>query len=200
MADPGTIMMIAGAVSAVAGTGLSAVSSYGQAKTQAALSRQSAQYAFAVAERNKQLADLQVAQAKKAGEYQAGLITEQAQKLRAKQIAMFGASGVDLEGSPSLFIEDTAAQAARDAEMAIYTGNYDAWRATQSSETSLLEGRAAGARYLTEADVYGSKGDMVLLSGGVNAIGKGLTILTGWGKNRIPAWSDAFPNPGYAVA
>jgi hypothetical protein len=176
------------AVISIAGTVMSAVSSSNQAKSQAALSRQSATYAQMMANRNNQLAQYAANQSRAAGEYQARLIRERAVKMRSKQVALYGASGVDLSGSPTEVIGDTAGQYERDALNAIYSGNYDAWKYEQGGETSLLEGGATAGRYSGEADAYDSKATNSLLAipGAV-----GSTILTAYAGSKVPAYGQS---------
>jgi hypothetical protein len=175
------------AVSAIAG----GVSSYMQGQSQAAMSRQSASYAQQMALRNQQLAQVAANQARAKGEYEAGLLREKQKQMLGKQTALYGASGVDIYGSPLEVMGNTSAQYERDALNAIKNANYEAWRYEQGGETSLIEGSATASRYNTEANIASNKGAWAL---GTAPIVAGSSILTGYGKYNM-AKSGYYQSP-----
>jgi hypothetical protein len=170
------------------------ISASSQAKTQAALSRQSATYAQQMAERNQKLAGYAADQSRMKGQYEAGLIRERAIKLMARQRALYGGAGVDTEGSPLEFMSQTAAEFERDALNAIFSGEYEGWKYETGGETSLLEGKAVANRYGTEASAYDSKAKSSLF---MAPLAMGSSILTGWGRYQMNKGQDWSGYGGY---
>jgi nitrogen fixation/metabolism regulation signal transduction histidine kinase len=172
-------VMIAGVVVSAIGTGLSALSSASQARAMASSSRTSAAYAQQMAARNQQLAQVAADQARAKGEYEAGLLRERQRTMLGKQKALYGASGVDIYGSPLEVMGQTSAEFERDALNAIRNANYEAWRYEMGGETSLIEGSSTASRYSQEADIYGTKATSTLMTAPIVA---GTSILTGYGN------------------
>jgi len=174
-----TTALIASTIVSAIGTGLSAISSYTQSQYQAAMSRSSAAYAAEMARRNRELAETTAREQEARGKYEAGMVRERKQKMLSRQQALYGKAGVELGGSPLEFITATSAEYEEEARKALYEGGYEAWRHRVAGQTSLLEGRAAAARFGSEADLYAQRGMFSLLTAPF-AIGS--SILTGYGR------------------
>ena len=108
------IAIIATAVAA----GTTAYSEYQRGKTAAAQAKQEAAWH----DYNARVAEKEAEAERKAAEYEATQHERQAKKLLAKQRALVGASGVTMEGSPLLVMEDNAAQLALENAMIRETG------------------------------------------------------------------------------
>jgi hypothetical protein len=187
-----TALIIGTAVSAVAAIG-SGVASYMQSSAQASASRQSASYAQQMAMRNQQLAQVAADQARAKGDYEAGLLRERQKQMLGKQTALYGASGVDLYGSPLEVMGNTSAQYERDAMNAIKNANYEAWRYEQGGTTSLIEGSAQASRYGQEANIYDTKGTSALITAPIVA---GSSILTAYGNYQQAKEYGYYPKKG----
>ena len=142
-----------------------------------------------MAARNQQIAEYAAKNAEFKGQYEAGLLRERQAKLMGKQIALTGASGVDLYGSPLDVIGQSYAEGERDIHTTLYNAAYDAWKYRTGGETSLLEGNAVGNRFDTQASLYGqeagtreSQGNWGLASGILKRPGR--AILTGYNKYK----------------
>jgi hypothetical protein len=189
MADPASLMMVVSAASTILATGVSAIAGSNQAQAQAAASRQSAQYAYAMAKRNQEIANIAAGRERSNAAYQAGLMEEQKKKLLSRQIAAYSAAGVDLTGSPLEFMSQTSAEAERDILATRAAGEYSAWKYETGGETSLLEGEAAQSRYLSEAGTYDARATAALVGGGAKVLGQGTSLLTGYiPKTSVPSW------------
>jgi hypothetical protein len=172
------VMVAAAVVSAVAAVG-AGVSSYIQGQAQASAGRKQADYARAMAARNQQVADMAAQNAEAKGQYEAGLLKERARKLLSKQIALTGASGVDMYGSPLEVMSNTWSEGIRDANTTLYNASYDAWKYRTAGETSLIEGSASADRFNTEADFSSAKGTTSLA---MTPLAVGSSILTSYNK------------------
>ena len=86
---------------------------------------------------------------------------ERVRKLISSQRAAYGASGVDIEGSPLLLLEDTAAQGEMDALAIRYGGEVEASQKRSQAELYELQGKNA-----KKASYY--KAGSSLLSGGAS--------------------------------
>jgi len=147
---------------AAAGTGVAAYGQYqsgkqaqAQAKQQAAWNTYNAKVAQREAEAEKAAAAFESRQQKK-----------KAEALLAKQRAMIGASGIEMEGSPLLVAEDTATELAKEKINLRLTGQR---RAAAYKSQSILDISKAGAAKSAAAGygrsaVIGAGG--TLLSGG----------------------------------
>lgn len=162
--DPGTVLFTVGATkitlgavgvaAAVAGAGMSMMSSM----QQGAAAQKQAAYNAALAERQADATR------------QAAAIEEQRQRdrtssLLSTQRAAIGASGIDLEGSPLTVMEDTAAGAELDALMIRHSGSMAELKARAQAAAD----RQAGANALTQG-YYGAGAGLL---SGVTALGRG---------------------------
>lgn len=186
----GTAAIVIGAAVSAISAIASGIATYAQSSAQAATSRQSATYAQQMALRNQQLAQVAADQARAKGEYEAGLLRERQVKMLGKQKALYGASGVDIYGSPLEVMGQTSAEYERDALNAIRNANYEAWRFEQGGTTSLIEGSGAASRYEQEANIYGSRGTMALMTAPLVA---GSSILTGYGQYKSATQYGYYP-------
>jgi hypothetical protein len=146
MCEPISMMMMAmGASSLISASGSlqEGQASEGAAAYNAAVARQSAQ-----------------ASVDKAA-YDEEMHRERVRKLISSQRAAYGASGVDIEGSPLLLLEDTAAQGEMDALAIRYGGEVEASQKRSQAELYELQGKNA-----KKASYY--KAGSSLLSGGAS--------------------------------
>jgi hypothetical protein len=119
--DPTTIMVI-GAVSAAIGAGgsiMSGISQSNMAKYNAEVARRSAETA------------------RKAGEFEYARRQEAGAEFLSKQRTLYGAAGVETEGSPLLVMAETAGKVERDALAARY--NYQVKASQAESQAGLYE-------------------------------------------------------------
>lgn len=82
---------------------------------------------------------------------QTAAVEEQRQRLRAQRVmsaarASMGAAGVDLEGSPLMLMEESAADAEFDALAIRHAGETQAWRARAQAGLDRFEGKVASRR------------------------------------------------------
>jgi len=131
MADPVTWMAIA-TVTAVAATGVSAVSQIQQGKEQQKWS----EYNAAVAERDAKAATA-------AAGYEASQKRKETERLLGRQRALYGKSGVTMEGSPLELMSETAAEGELDALMIQRTGAVSAQRYGEEATLSRMKGSSA---------------------------------------------------------
>lgn len=177
---PPVVFAVVAVASAVTAIG-SGVMSYMQAQGQAASSRAQADYARAMAARNQQISEIAAQNAEAKGKYEAGLQMERTKKLLSRQIALTGASGTDIYGSPLEVMGQSWFEGKRDADTMLYNAAYEAWKYRTAGETSLLEGSNTASRYELESDIYGIKG-IAGLAGGVTSAGT--SLLTGYGNYK----------------
>ena len=90
-----------------------------------------------MAKYNAEVARQAAAAARKAGEFEYTRREEAGSVLLGKQRALYGASGVESEGSPLLVMAETAGKVERDAMAAKY--NYQVQAAQDESQASLME-------------------------------------------------------------
>ena len=155
---------------AVAGTGVAAYGQYQQGKT--AQSQAKAQSAW-------NMYNAKVAQREAESERQAAAFESKQQKRRAgallaRQRALIGASGVEMEGSPLLVAEDTAAELAKEEVNLRLTGQR---RVAAFKSQSILDISKASA---AKAQAAGF--------GRAAVIGAGSTILQGGAKATKQAY------------
>lgn len=187
-----TALIVATVVSSVAAAA-GGVMSYMQGSSQAAMARrqaaasqQQAEYARAMAFRNQQQSEYAAQASEKKGQYEAGLVAERQRKLLGRQLALTGASGADIYGSPLEVMGQSWAEGTRDKETVLYNAAYDAWKYRTSGETSILEGTSVAGRYGTQADIYNlgagaaSTSGMMGLIGGIGSAGS--SIITGYDR------------------
>ena len=143
-------LAVAAVVVAAAGAATTAYGQYEQGKAQ----KKWGSYNAALAERDAETA-------RKNAEYEAGVQRKETQKLLSRQRALYGKSGVTLEGSPLLLMAETAAEGELDALM-IERG-----------------GRTRAQGYRSEATLSRMKGSAAKRAG---YYGAGSTLLTGAGQ------------------
>lgn len=153
-----------------------------QGSAQSRAYKQQAAYARQMGERNRQIAESAALYAEGKGKYEAALLREKTQKVMGQERALYGKSGVTLEGTPGAVVADTFAQGERDARMAIQNANYEAWKMRTGGETSLWESQMQSNKYLQGASASKSMGYSNLASG---MIGAGSSILTGYQKGMF---------------
>lgn len=146
MCEPLTGMMILGGISAL-GTAASVAGSIQQGKQQEKV----AEYNAAVAEQGA------IAEEQKAA-YEEEAHRKKVKSILSSQQAAYGATGVDMEGSPLLVMEDTAAQGELDALAIRYGGD------------------VAAAQKRSQANLYRMQGKNARTAGYINA---GTSLLTG---------------------
>lgn len=116
----------------IAGTAMQAYGQYREGKSQEAMH-----------EYNAQVQANQAKQEEWAAAYDADMLRERGRKFRATQRTKYAASGVTMEGSPLLVLEDTARQIGRDVVMTRYGGQRRAGYYRSQSGLSLFKGREA---------------------------------------------------------
>lgn len=164
MAPPMILGVAALALTAV-GTGVSMMGQMSAAKGQQQMAGYNAQVAAAQAEAQR-----------RAGDLNAERIREKGRSVIAQQEALYGASGVDQEGSPLLVESDTAFQNARDALVAKYNAQF---AASLSDST---------------AQMYNMKGDAI---GSALPFAEGTTLLTGADKMADIAYKNNLFGKGW---
>lgn len=164
---------------AATGTGVAAYSQYqqgkaaeDQAKAEAAWHAYNAKVAQREAEAEREAAEFESIQHKK-----------QADKLLARQRVLRGASGVTVEGSPLLVMEDTAAELALEAANLRMTGQR---RISQFKSQSILDISKAGAAKARGAGFAqaGKIGAGATILGGAADIGMMGYDMGLWGKKK----------------
>lgn len=121
-----------GAVTGGLGVAMSAASSIQQGKQQKAMSEYNAAVARQEAEAIKE-----------ATAYEELRQKEQAKKLRGRQLALYGKSGVLMEGTPLEVMEETAAQAELDTLAIRRAGATSASRQESQAQLDIIRGRSA---------------------------------------------------------
>jgi hypothetical protein len=146
MCDLVTGMMILGGVSTLVST--AGAIQQGQAEREAAEYNAEVMRQGAQASRDK-------------AEYDETIHRERIRRLLSSQRAEYGASGVDMAGSPLLVLEDTAAQGELDARAIRYGGEVEARQKLSQAEIYEQQGKSAKT-----ASYY--KAGSSLLSGGAS--------------------------------
>jgi len=152
-------------VTAIVGTSVAAYGQYRQNKqAQAQAKAQAAWHQY-----NAKVAQRQAEAERKAAQFKSEQQKRQAEALLGRQRAMIGASGIEMEGSPLLVAEDTAAQLAKEAQNIRLVGerraqSYRSQSILDISKASAASSRAAG---YGQAAVIGA--GSTLLQGGVQA-------------------------------
>lgn len=113
------------AVAAVAGTAMSAVASSNQSKYQAAV------------------AENEAIETQQQADFETQRLKERRDRVLSAQRAQVGASGIDLEGSPLLVMEDTAAQSELDALMIQHSATSDIAKLRSQAAMERLTGKSA---------------------------------------------------------
>lgn len=149
MYEPTTLTAIAIA----AGTAISAYGSYASGRAQ---KKQ--------AEANAQIAEADAKAAEQKAKYDEDLHRQRVRKILSSQRAAIGSSGVSVEGSPLLALEETAREGELDALAIRYGGDVSASRSRSEAALSRQEGRSAQRAGYIQA---GS----TLLTGGARAYG-----------------------------
>jgi hypothetical protein len=154
---------------AIVGTSVAAYGQYQQgkqaqqqAKNEAAWNRYNAK----VAQRQAEAEDI-------AARFESEQHKRQAESLLARQRALIGASGVEMEGSPLLVAEDTAAQLAKEATNLRLTGQRraEAYRSQSILDVSMASAAKSRAAGFGRAALIGAGG--TLLQGGAQAASMG---------------------------
>ena len=152
-------------ITAIAGAGVAAYGQYqqgktaqSQAKAQSAWNMYNAKVAQREAEAERAATAFELAQQKRRGKI-----------LLGKQRAMIGASGVEMEGSPLLVAEDTAAELAKEETNIMLTGQRRSRAFTSQSilDTSMASAADARAAGFGQAAVINAGG--TLLQGAAQA-------------------------------
>ncbi|OGP65584.1 MAG: hypothetical protein A3K22_03505 [Deltaproteobacteria bacterium RBG_16_42_7] len=81
---------------------------------------------------------------KQKAEYEEGAHRNRIRQILSRQKALYGKSGVQMEGSPLLVMEDTAAQGEMDALAIRYGGDVAAARTRSEANLMRMQGRTAG--------------------------------------------------------
>lgn len=142
-----TAALVTSAVVGVIGAGVSAYSSVkaGQAQSQMAdrnaeAARQTAAYNSEVARQAVETAHKNAETIRKVGEQEAARQREKGSDLLAQQRALYGAAGVEFEGSPLLVMQETAAREEQDALAIRY--NYQVKAAEQETQAWQMDSQA----------------------------------------------------------
>ena len=154
-----------GLIATVISTGAQAYGQYRQGKQ--AQSQAKAQAAWNLY--NSKVAKRQADAEERAAAFESKQHKRKAEALLARQRALVGASGVEMEGSPLLVAEDTAAQLAMEAQNIRLTGQikaqaYRSQSILDVSKASAAKSRAAG---FGQAAVIGA--GSTILQGGAQA-------------------------------
>lgn len=147
MAEPGTWL----AISAIAGTAMSAVGQVQAGQEQKKWSEYNAAVAARDAEASKQAAG-----------YEAGQKRKETERLLGRQRALYGKAGVTFEGSPLELMEETAAAGELDAMMIEREGKLRGSRYMEEAQLSRMKGRGAA-----RAGMWGAGSS--LLTGGAQS-------------------------------
>ena len=147
-----TILAISAAV-AVVGAGVSAYGMYAQGQAQ----KQMADYNAKVQQNNAAMKMQQ-------GQYEAGLIAQRNRRLRGAQAAASGKAGVDVSGSVSDVMYDSALQGEVNRLSAIYKGQIGSDESASAASLSRASGESAVSQ-----SYWGAAG--TLLSGAGQGLG-----------------------------
>jgi len=123
----------------------------------------------AMAEYNAQVARVQAEAQRRMGMLEEQKLRERARAFRGRQMALYGASGVELEGSPLLVMEDTAYKLARDAVTAKATAQFRAGLAEANAR--LYEMKAGTLGTVAPLGLFGS-----LLTTGIRTYATGVKL------------------------
>lgn len=140
--DPGTVLFTVGTTevtlgavatgASIAGTALSAASAVKQGNAQKSMMDYNARVAERQGQMARQAADLEEARQR-----------NRTDKLLSSQRAAVAASGLDLEGSPLLVMEESAAQSELDALLIRHSGSVAEAQANSQAAADRMSGRAA---------------------------------------------------------
>jgi hypothetical protein len=150
-------LIIAAIVTAVVSAGVGAYSAYAQGQAQA----DAAKYNKAVA-KNNALAATQQAQ------YEADRIRDRNRRIVGQSRADFAKAGVDISGSASDVLTDSATQGEMDVAAAIYTGRISATQQHSAAQLFGFQSRTAEQAGYTGAAAQGLSGLSSALSIGAN--------------------------------
>jgi len=141
-------------VLALVGTGVAAYGQYQQGKTAQAQAKAQAAWNMY----NAKVAQREAEAEQRASEFESKQARRKATALLAKQRAMIGATGVEMEGSPLLVAEDTAAQLAKEATNIRLTGQrrVAALKSRSILDVSKASAASAAARRYGRAAVIGA--------------------------------------------
>lgn len=103
----------------------------------------SGQQQAAASEYNAEVAEQNAVAAKQKAAYEEEAHRQNLKKIMSSQRALYGASGVDIEGSPLLVMEDTAAQGELDALAIRYGGDVAAAQQRSAANLYRMQGRNA---------------------------------------------------------
>lgn len=124
MCEPTTILYAGALIISAIGVGVQA---YGKKQDQEAANK-AAEYNATILERNAQIADMQVENARQRGELEEKQFRLSLSKLKGEQRASFGASGAVVDtGSPLDVLLDTAEQGEFDALTIRHNAAVEAW-------------------------------------------------------------------------
>ena len=115
------------------------------------------------AKRNEKVLKQEAQAARAKSQYDEGLHRDRVRQLLSRQRALYGAAGVQIQGSPLLGLEDTAAK-----------GELDALAIRHRGETEYR-------RFRNRAELVRKEGDAAFKAGLVNA---GSPLLSGYGKYK----------------
>ena len=132
MAFSAATWMTIGAVTSMAGTGLSVISQAQQGKEQQRWS----EYNAAIAERD-------ATAAKAVAEHEASQKRRDTERILGRQRALYGKAGVTMEGSPLELMAETAAEGELDALMIERTGKLRGQRYGEEATLSRMRGASS---------------------------------------------------------
>jgi len=141
-------------VLSLVGTGVAAYGQYQQGKQAQAQAKAQAAWNMY----NAKVAQRQAEAEQRAAAFESEQQRKKAKTLQAKQRALIGASGVEMEGSPLLVAEDTAAELAKEAINIRLTGQRraQAYRSQSILDISKASAASAAARGYGRAALIGA--------------------------------------------
>ena len=163
MADPITWVVMLG----VASAGMQAKSQYDQGK--AAKAQGESEQAWA--NYNAEVAQHEANQKDLANSEEGRRARSQAQRIQATQRAKYAASGLALEGTPLLVMEETAMNLEKDILELSLQGELESGKLRSQAGISLLQGQAAKQRGNNLANAYNMQAGASLLSGAAGVAG-----------------------------
>jgi len=148
----------------IAGAGVQAYSSYQQGQAQKEQAKFQAQQAESRAkwqDYNAKVAEREAEAQRQAMEIESAQQRRQAKQIKGRQRAIYGASGVTMEGPPLLVAEDTAAQLELENSLLRTAGNRKAMMFEQQSmydRADAAASRSTSRMYQSSSSYYGQQG------------------------------------------
>ena len=147
----------------IAATATAGYSEYQRGRTAAAQAKQEAAWhAY-----NARVSEREAEAERKAADYEAIQHKRQAEQLKARQKALIGKSGVTMEGSPLLVLEDTAAQLALEGAMIRETGmrRVSAYKSQSILDFSKARTISKSAKGYSQAGIVSAAGTSLMGAG-----------------------------------